>query len=174
MRHADIYLDKIDLRKYKGLEKDSRFKKYFELVERAEEILPKIPIPELPVPSSVGVIDFGGGKDAPFLVTGNSVYTHTLLGAILDYADIPAKIVSIDTEGYTVDMAVLLEKFRGYKIREVLEMEGVSPDMLIIPGLASKLKDEIERETRCKVVVGPVCAVELPLFLTSLKSNRPL
>ncbi len=172
MRHADIYLDKIDLTKYRDLEKDNRCKKYFELIEKAEEVLPKIPIPELPVPSSVGIINIGGDDNAPFLVTSNSLYTHTLLGAILDFANISAKIISIDTEGYTVDMAVLLEKFRGHKIREILEREGISPNMLIIPGFASDLKDEIERETRCKVVVGPVCAVELPLFLISLKSNQ--
>uniref|UniRef100_A0A7C4S8C7 CO dehydrogenase/acetyl-CoA synthase delta subunit TIM barrel domain-containing protein n=1 Tax=Geoglobus ahangari TaxID=113653 RepID=A0A7C4S8C7_9EURY len=171
MRYADIYLDKIDLSKYKDLEKDSRFKKYFELIEKAEEILPKIPIPELPVPSSVGVIDVGNGDDI-FLVTGNSIYTHTLLGAILDFANISAKIISIDTEGYTVDMAVLLEKFRGRKIKEILEREILSPDMLIVPGFASDLKDEIEKETGCKVIVGPVCAVELPLFLILLRSNR--
>ncbi len=171
MASADIYLDRINLRRYEELREDSRCQKFFELVERAEEILPKVPIPELPVPSTVGVIEIGDSSEKPFLVTGNSIYTHMLLGAILDYAKISAKIVSIDTDGYTVDMAVLLEKFRGYKVKEVLLKNNTKPERIIIPGFASKLKKEIEDEVGCEVIVGPECAVELPLFLEKLRRS---
>ncbi len=164
MPFADIYLDKIDLKKYEELKKDKKNLRYFELVEKAEKILPKIPIPELPVPSTVGVIDIGNSSNSLYLVTGNSIYTHMLLGAILDFAKISAKIISIDTEGYTVDMAVLLEKFNGYKIEEVIAKHKIKPEKIIIPGFASKIKEEIE-ELGLDVIVGPECAVELPLFI---------
>jgi len=39
---------------------------------------------------------------------------------------------------------------------------------LLIPGLAGPLKEDIERLSGWKVRVGPVCAAELPLFLSEL------
>jgi len=38
----------------------------------------------------------------------------------------------------------------------------------MIPGLASSLRKDIERLTGWKVRVGPMCAAELPLFLSEI------
>jgi CO dehydrogenase/acetyl-CoA synthase gamma subunit (corrinoid Fe-S protein) len=39
---------------------------------------------------------------------------------------------------------------------------------IIIPGLASSLKNEIETMTGWNASVGPVCAAELPLYLSDI------
>ena len=53
-------------------------------------------------------------------------------------------------------------------LRETGIEEKVSSREIIIPGLASSLREEIEKITGWRVRVGPLCAAELPLFLSEI------
>jgi CO dehydrogenase/acetyl-CoA synthase gamma subunit (corrinoid Fe-S protein) len=53
-------------------------------------------------------------------------------------------------------------------LKETRIEERVTVKELMIPGLASSLKEDIERLTNWRVRVGPECAAELPLFLSEI------
>ncbi len=166
--YADLYLDRIDISRYQCLRNDSRYRKLLDDIASADSFLPEIPVPEIPTPVATGVIDIGEpSEDSPVLVTGNSLYTHEVIGVVLVNAGIDCYLVSTDTEGYTVDMAVYLGLFRADRVRtEIVNLEDkVKHETLIIPGFAASLREDIEHETGWNVHVGPVCGVELPIYL---------
>lgn len=166
---ADIYLDKVDSQKYQGLV-DRGYAELFRVIDEAEDILPEVPVPETPVSADTGSITFGNpDKNSPVLITGNSIYTHMILGATLAAADIDCYLLSVETDGHTVDMAVVLDLFSGEEIRKTIDASGIKEAVehrvMIIPGFAADSREEVERETGWSVIVGPVCGVELPMFL---------
>jgi|GEM_PF-1253047 acetyl-CoA decarbonylase/synthase complex subunit gamma len=172
--NAKLYLDRVQIEKYSEFRNKSEFKRYFQIITEAESVLPEIPIPENPVPVNTGLFEINNpDKNSAVVVTGNSLYTHEIIGTVLSIAEISCFLVSIDTEGYTVDMAVYLEIFRGKKVGEMIESYSVGDKVnhrtLVIPGFAKKFKEDVEEETDWNVIVGPVCAVELPVFLAALR-----
>jgi len=167
---ARLYLEEIRIEKYSQFRNDVRYKKYFRIIEEAAKILPEVPIPENPVSVEPGYIEVGKpGRSSPVLVTGNSLYTHTVLGSILAESGMDCHLLSVDTDGYTVDMAVYLGLFNAERIEDVIEETHISGKInhnrIIIPGFASKIKEDVERLTGWEAVVGPICAAELPLFI---------
>ena len=100
-----------------------------------------------------------------------SIKEGVRLGEVLAKAKINCHLLIIDTEGYSVDMAVYLEIFSGEKVRDAILDSNlksvVNHKKLIIPGLAKKYKDDIEKETGWEILVGPVCAAEVPIYLLS-------
>jgi len=129
----------------------SRYMKFIKIVMDARSILPEVPIPENPVAVEIGVFAIGEPDEAsPVLVTGNSLYTHAVVGAALTAADINCYLVSIDTDGYTVDMAALLSLFSGEKVRTILENSNIEDKVehriLIIPGFAAASKRDVEEK----------------------------
>jgi acetyl-CoA decarbonylase/synthase complex subunit gamma len=158
---ADLYLDTINVRRYcpscgEGCEGECR------LLD--PEVLPEVPMMETPIPVKPGLYEVHkpDGR-SPVVVTGNFFYTQTVLGAVLTNAKVDCYILSIDTDGYPVDMAVVLQKFKEERVREAIEKAKLSDKVqhrnLILPGLV-----DIEIEG-WRAVKGPVCALELPLFL---------
>ncbi|MFW6185335.1 MAG: hypothetical protein ACOC5C_01520 [Halobacteriota archaeon] len=167
---ADLYLDMVNIQKYGKFMGNSRYAELFRIIDEAEDILPEVPIPETPVSANTGAITFGEpDESSPVLITGNSVYTHMVLGAILATAGIDCHLVSIDTGGHTVDMSVVLNIFSGKEIWETINSSGIEETVehriMVIPGFAASLRDEVERETGWNVLVGPVCGMELPMYL---------
>ncbi len=167
---ADLYLDRVDTQKYQGLMDNSQYADLFRLLDEAEDILPEVPVPETPVSADTGVITIGTPDEgSPVLVTGNSIYTHMVLGTVLDTADMDCYIMSIDTGGHTVDMSVVLNIFSGKEIKKTVYSSGIEKLVehrsMVIPGFAASLKDEVEKETEWNVLVGPVCGMELPPYL---------
>ncbi|MFO7966757.1 MAG: hypothetical protein R6U44_04080 [Archaeoglobaceae archaeon] len=167
---ADLYLDKVDSRKYQKLKDSDQYADLFRILDEAQGILPEVPVPETPVSADTGVITIGDpDEDSPVLVTGNSIYTHMVLGAILASADIDCHILSVDTGGHTVDMSVVLNIFRGEGVKKTVDASDIKKTaghrVMIIPGFAAYFKDEVERETGWDVLVGPVCGLELPMYL---------
>lgn len=170
--NAKLYLEEIRIEKYSQFRGDVRYRKYFRIMEEAAKILPEIPIPESPVSVEPGYIEVGKpSRSSPVLVTGNSLYTHTVLGSILAESEIDCHLISVDTDGYTVDMAVYLGLFNAERIQNVIEETHISGKInhsrIIIPGLASKIKEDVEEVTGWEIVVGPVCAAELPIFIAT-------
>ena len=81
-------------------------------------------------------------------------------------------MVFTDTDGNTVDMAMIYRTFTGERIARAFELHALKEKSrmkhVIVPGLAAGMKDEIEKSTGVNVRVGPKCAAELPLFLAGI------
>jgi len=69
-----------------------------------------------------------------------------------------------------VDMAVILKSLTGEVIRGEVVKSGVlgktGHEEIVIPGLAWTVADELRESTGWNITVGPICAGELPLFLS--------
>lgn len=160
--YADLYLDKVDVEKYcsKCTERCNGECKYLRV-----NVIPQIPIVETAIPVDTGLFEIGKpSKNSPVIVTGNFLHTHTLIGEILLGLGIDCYLLSIDTDGYPVDMAVISGRFGGERILEAIEKskleERINHRRLVTPGL-------VDVEVRgWKVIRGPISALELPLFLT--------
>jgi hypothetical protein len=194
--NANLYLDRMDLARYCGGETCElcRVDSFPELLERlrsggmatgacphwpawrreafalamnAGEFLPPVPSLPLPRPAPAGLIALNAAEAAaPVLVSGNSEFTQAVLLAVLSRTRAPLKLLSVDTRGNTVDMALVYGELTVAKIATSLRQDSGPPwPRLILPGLAEGLAPELERELGTKVEVGPVCAAELPLYL---------
>lgn len=192
--NADLYIDRIDILKYlpmkdcyecgysckefsEKLKKNpeiidrcpylnARYKEFLKIAVNADKVLPKVPVIPSTVKTKTGLIK--GDENTPILVTANYPYTQMVIGEVLAKAGINCNLLIIDTDGYAVDMAVYLKIFNGKRVRDAIkELTNSSKKILVIPGLAEEFKDDIEKKTGWKVIVGPICAAEIPIFLLS-------
>ncbi len=136
---------------------------------RPEEILPPIEVLQMPNPGPVGLTPLNeAGPDSPVLVSGNSELSITVLTAVLSTTISPFWYLVVDTDGHTVDMALVYKVLDVERIVKAFHKEGLhrqAPEATIyLPGLAAPLRDELAERTRRPVIPGPVCAAELPLF----------
>jgi len=126
-----------------------------------------------PRPSFSGLVELNSPDTGSLvLVSGNNEYTEQVLMTVLGTTVCPFFVLFVNTEGDTVDMAMIFQTLTAEKIREELKETGLENRMkagqLVIPGLAASLKNDIEKLTGWRVRVGPVCAAELPLFLSEI------
>lgn len=141
----------------------------FEIALRADRILPKFPCLMSPEPGPTGLMEINRpGRNSPVLISGNNVHTQDVLAVMLATTRTAFFLLFSDTRGDTVDMALILESMTPPRIlkemRESGILKGTSRGRIIIPGLASALSHELARMTGNRIIVGPVCAGELPLF----------
>jgi len=134
-----------------------------------ESGLPKVPVEQYPRLGTIGLAKLNNPSDGdPILVTGNNLFTQEVLMAVLASTCKPFYFLSADTRGDPIDMAVILRTFTPEAIRRVLDAEEMAKKApsspLVIPGRTHHLAESIRSETKRNVTVGPVCAVELPLF----------
>ncbi len=105
------------------------------------------------------------------MISGNHVHTQDVLLSILSMTSSPFFLLFSDTKGNTVDMAVIFETLTAKQIRKDVQASGVmdriSHKDMIIPGLATAVGDELKQSTDWNIIVGPVCAAELPLFMAN-------
>jgi len=142
----------------------------FRLALSAHEILPAVPALDLPRPGFQGLMEINNPQaDSPILVSGNSQFTQEVVTTFMAATVSPFRLLFVDCRGDTVDMAIIHQSLTVAGIRRALEKaellarrQGIE---LILPGFASRLGEPLERETDCRVRVGPVCIAELPLFL---------
>ncbi|MFA4915281.1 MAG: hypothetical protein WC560_01240 [Syntrophales bacterium] len=108
-------------------------------------------------------------KNSMVIVSGNSRVTFEVLTAVWSQGFTPAYLLLIDCLGHTVDMAMVFGEFTPQRLKRALEKTGIERKLahrrMIVPGLASILAVDFAKTTGWEVVVGPVCAAELPLFL---------
>ncbi len=193
--NADLYIDKINILKYLPMKdclecgytcrdlaekaKNNRYlinrcpylsdreKEYLTIALNAKEILPEVPMISSTVKTKTGLIV--GDRNSPVLVTANFPYTQVVIGEVLAKAGISCNILIIDTDGYSVDMAVYLKIFNGERVKDAIEscneIELIEKRILVIPGLARDFKKDIEEKTKWDVLVGPICAAEIPIYL---------
>jgi len=140
-------------------------------------VLPSIPSLDIPRPTDAGLFELNDPTpDSPVLVTGNSQLTHEVLLAVLSTTSAPMWMVSVDTGGHTVDMALVFKTLTPEAIADALgadestvhdpRIQGLS-GRIILPGLAEGAGAPVSGLLGRAVEVGPICAAELPLFFAS-------
>ncbi len=194
---ADVYLDRIKFEKYcRGETCDlCRVATFSELVQRLESggvkngpcphwpewkvkafqqaaqaglAMPAVPSLDVPRPAAPGALELNlPEQDSPVLVTGNSELTQAVVLAVLSTTLTPLRLVSVDTMGHTVDMAMVFKEMKPEKIRDALApmlLDSALP-RVILPGLAATIAPALEELLEREVETGPVCAAELPLYM---------
>jgi hypothetical protein len=136
---------------------------------RPREILPAVEVLQLPDPAPPGLFPVNEpGRRSPLLVSGNSRLTIEVLTTVLSTTLSPFWYLAVDTDGHTVDMALVYEAFTIDRILHSLTRERIdeqAPDATVyLPGLAAPLRDDLAAKSGRPVSPGPVCAAELPLF----------
>jgi CO dehydrogenase/acetyl-CoA synthase gamma subunit (corrinoid Fe-S protein) len=108
-------------------------------------------------------------EDSLILVSGNNIHTQDVITSILSTTRSPFFLIFADTKGDTVDMAIIYKSLTAEQVRKDVQASAVldrtSRQDIIIPGLAGAIGDELKQSTGWNVIVGPICAAELPLFL---------
>lgn len=131
--------------------------------------IPPVEALPLPQPTRAGLYEINRpGPEAPVLITGNSEITLTVLTAVLATTTSSFYLLLVDSRGDTVDMAMIYESLTAARIAAALEAERladrVSQRRLVLPGLAASLQKPLQALCGWEVQVGPICALELPLF----------
>jgi hypothetical protein len=194
MPEADLYLTSIDLGRYwpadagiscqdfvtllaaaGGATEDYPFLKpgllrAFKLVLEAKTYLPSVPLLTVPQPMEKGLFPVNEpDESSPVIVTGNNRLTFEVLATIWAQGVTPAYFLLVDCLGSTVDMAMVYGDFTPSRLGEILRESGLENRVehrhLIVPGLTASLAEDFAAATGWEVEVGPICAVELPLFL---------
>lgn len=135
-----------------------------------ETYLPQIPSITVPQPVAPDLFPLNEpDEDALVLVSANNHLTLDLLVSIWAYGLTPSYLLLVDCSGHTVDMAMIFGTFTSERLVRALGesrlAEKVKHRRLIVPGFTAPLAEGFRRATGWEVIVGPVCAAELPLFL---------
>jgi len=202
LSNADLYINKIDFNRYlnqdecahcgfsscnsfiDAIKRGEKFpqecsfigrnKAYaFEAVKKIEETWPEVPLLTHPRPAFTGLVELNQPNERSLmLISGNNEYTEQVLLTVLGTTVCPFYVLFVDTDGNTIDMAMIYKTLTAERIHNSLTTTGIEKRIaakdMILPGLASSLKDEVEALTGWNVRVGPVCAAELPLFLADI------
>ncbi|MEM2640447.1 MAG: acetyl-CoA decarbonylase/synthase complex subunit gamma, partial [Candidatus Bathyarchaeia archaeon] len=87
----------------------------------------------------------------------------------IESARLNCYLLVVDTEGLSVESSVAGRKLTAEKIASAMKeyrvSEKVSHRKIIIPGLAARLKGELEDLTGWEVLVGPRDSSDIPAFL---------
>ncbi len=193
MPDADLYLSRIDLARYLDAQECKRCgaQSCKELVDRIrgghlspsdlpagraaaimtavglDGVLPAVPSLTVPSPVAPTVLELNGAsRGDPVVVTGNSELTVQVLLAVLSTMTDPMFVAFTDTRGDTLDMALVLGSFTPERVARSLEpaRARLADSRLVIPGLAAPMRERMVASTASPVIVGPVCAAEIPLF----------
>jgi acetyl-CoA decarbonylase/synthase complex subunit gamma len=136
---------------------------------RPDEILPEVEVLQFPSPGPTGLFPINRPeKDSPILVSGNSKLTVEVLTAVLSTTLSPFWYLVVNTDGHTVDMAMVYKVLTAERIVQILLREKADQfapqSTLFLPGFAESISTDLAEQSGRAVTVGPVCAAELPLF----------
>jgi CO dehydrogenase/acetyl-CoA synthase gamma subunit (corrinoid Fe-S protein) len=199
---ADVYLDTIDFLKYlkrtdctqcgiksceefvDALKKNLRKPRdcpflnknevhAFKVALEAKDMWTDVPLLTHPRPSLVGLAEINNPRtDSLVLISGNNDYTEQVFLTVLGTTISPFFVIFVDTDGSTVDMAMIYQILTADRIAKALKDTAIEEKArkrkMIIPGFASPLKAKVEELTGWQVEVGPTCVAELPLFLSEI------
>lgn len=191
---ADLYLDSVDVCRYwpastgiscqdfmarmKGGKSDKADYAFltsgqfqaFKLVLDAGTYLPSIELITVPQPGDKGLIPLNEpDENSLVIVTGNNRFTFEILATIWAQGVTPAYFLLVDCKGSTVDMAMVYGDFTPERLVQAIRETGLESKVkhrhMIVPGLTAPLAGDFATATNWEIEVGPVCAVEFPLFL---------
>ncbi|MEM4251209.1 MAG: acetyl-CoA decarbonylase/synthase complex subunit gamma [Candidatus Bathyarchaeia archaeon] len=149
-----------------------------------EELLPMITFrqsifsdPKVPAEVRPGLHRIGSPKeDSPVLLTVNYALTFFLVSGDVGKAGKDCHLLVTDTEGMSVLNALVGGQLKPRSVAELIKHEGldskVSHRRLIIPGLAARLRGELEELTGWEIIVGPNESRDIPSFLTMISERR--
>jgi acetyl-CoA decarbonylase/synthase complex subunit gamma len=108
-------------------------------------------------------------ENSPVMLTTNFALTAYTVKSDLEQAKLNSYLVVMDTEGIGVESAAAGGQLNSSKISDTLQEFGVGDKVahraLIIPGMASRFKGEIEDMSGWDVFVGPRDSGGIPAFL---------
>jgi len=125
--------------------------------------------PRKPVSVEPGLRVFGNPDPvtSPVLITSNFALTYYTV--LSDIEKLNCYLLVADTEGLSVDSAVAGRKLNAQKVADIISSSGISEKVshrtLIIPGLAARLKGDIEDAINWDVMVGPRDSAGIPAYL---------
>jgi acetyl-CoA decarbonylase/synthase complex subunit gamma len=112
-------------------------------------------------------------EDSPIILTSNSIVTHRILKLVFDATQVKAYVIPVDTNGYTLDNAVVAGQFTPMNVMKAINDSGIAAKnpsrRAVISGLAKDMKGNIERMSRWNLEIGPISGFELPLYLISVR-----
>jgi acetyl-CoA decarbonylase/synthase complex subunit gamma len=125
--------------------------------------------PRKPVSVEPGLRTFGNPdpENSPVFLTCNFALTYYTV--ISDIAKIDCYLMVSDTEGISVESAVAGRKMTSDKIADTVKSCGVEDKIkhrtMVIPGMAARLKGDIEDSTKWDILVGPKDSSKISSFL---------
>jgi len=133
---------------------------------------PQKPLQVEPKLYEIGDVDV----DSPVIVTTNFALTYFAVVNELEGLAKGVYLVITNSDGMSVLTAWSASKFTGEIIARAVRasnvMSKVNHKNIVIPGLVSDLKEEIEDElAEYNIVVGPNEATDLPDFLIDFMKN---
>lgn len=130
--------------------------------------------PRVPLAVEQKVYEIGAvSRESPILLTTNFALTYFAVASEIENSKVPAFLCVKDTEGLCVLAAWATGKFSGDTAGQFIKKTGVGDKVknkrVIIPGLAARIKGELEEELPgWEVIVGPREASDLPAFLPQI------
>ncbi|MEM3382635.1 MAG: acetyl-CoA decarbonylase/synthase complex subunit gamma [Nitrososphaerales archaeon] len=127
--------------------------------------------PRKPVSVESGLRVIGKPDEkSPVFLTTNFALTYFTVANDLESAGINCYLLVLDAEGLAVEVSVAGGQFNPSKVKDLFTSSGIEKMVkhkkLIIPGLAARLKGEIEDLTGWEVIVGPRDSSQIKSFLT--------
>ena len=123
-------------------------------------------------PSSVdpGLKEFGKvNKKSPVMLTTNFTLTYYTVANDIEGAKVNGYLLVADTGGLSVASSIPGRKLTAEVVADLIKETGVEKKVshrkLIIPGLAARLRGDIEEKTGWKVILGPADSSGIPKFL---------
>lgn len=130
--------------------------------------------PQVPVQVEPKVYEVNQPNDtSPLLVTTNFSLTYYCVLGEVESSRVPARILTVDTEGTSVLTAWAADKFGPEQIKDAIAKSGVFDQLAdgyrkpVIPGLVAVISGELSEELEQQVIVGPKEASGIGRFLSS-------
>ncbi|MDW5562026.1 MAG: acetyl-CoA decarbonylase/synthase complex subunit gamma [Methanomassiliicoccus sp.] len=129
--------------------------------------------PQVPIQVKAGLYPINNpGEDSPVLFTTNFSLTYFTVAADIEKSRVPAWLLVVDTEGLSVMTAFSAGKLTAEGVDEALRSSGVleksKKNMVIIPGMLSRMSGKLQEMTGTKIVVGPRESSGIAKLLKSL------
>lgn len=130
--------------------------------------------PRVPLAVEQKVYEIGAvTADSPVFLTTNFALTYFAVANELENSKIPSYLCVKDTEGLCVLAAWSTGKLNGETVAPFIKKCGIADKVkhrrVVIPGLAARIKGELEEELPdWEIVVGPREASDLPVVLPKM------
>ncbi|MFO8007875.1 MAG: acetyl-CoA decarbonylase/synthase complex subunit gamma [Candidatus Brocadiia bacterium] len=128
--------------------------------------------PQRPVQVEPKIYDVNEpGAESPLLITTNFSLSYYSVLSEVETSRVPARILTVDTQGTSVLTAWAADEFGPEQIKEAVEKSGVMDELdegyrkPVIPGLVAVISGELSEELGQEVLVGPKEASAIPRYL---------
>ncbi len=133
--------------------------------------------PRKPVAVETGLKAFGNpNESSPVLLTTNFALTYYTVANDVEAAGVTCHLLVLNTEGLAVESSLAGGQFNAAGVRDLVKSTDVESKTkhrkLVIPGMAARLKGEIEDLTKWEVVVGPRDSSEIKGYLDKYWSAK--